>query len=265
MNSAVWNRRQMIKLALAVAFAGTSACVATTEDTDSESDVSKQTGCVITSQSQLLRMKKAGDWRIIAPQGGTLVEHAQSALCRVELNHADLSNTDLSGLNLLGAQLQYAVLKGANLTNTILRGADLRFAVLDGATLDEADLSSKARLAAARLDRASLVNTNLANAIGPYASFKEANLTAADFSDSWFPGAKFDGADVMQTKFTNCNLGSPSFLGAQNYVHAFFDGDTLIRCFDKVPVFPGDTVPEGTWHSSCQTKLRFSYRHPPAQ
>jgi uncharacterized protein YjbI with pentapeptide repeats len=104
------------------------------------------------------------------------------------------SNADLKGSSFVGQVLRTAEFSNANLEDVDFQQADLRGAVMSasvmtGANLHGADLSN-ALMDQVKFDRTDLSDTVLNEAILLHSTFKQVNITGADFTDAILDGAQ---------------------------------------------------------------------------
>ena len=128
----------------------------------------------------------------------------KSSLVGANLERVDLRGLDLRGINLTSANLRGADLTGANLSHATLIRTDLSRANLHKANFTEADLTG-CDLTATYGRGTVFYKTKMCGAYLRYAQYKnaffiECDLTGADFLNSLFLGAKFDGSDTEGVK-----------------------------------------------------------------
>ena len=128
----------------------------------------------------------------------------RSSLVGANLERADLRGLDLRGINLTSANLRGADLSGANLSRATLIRADLSRANLHKTNFTEADMTG-CDLTGTYGRGAIFYKTNLTLAYIRYAQYKnaffiECDLSGADFLNSLFLGAKFDGSETEGIK-----------------------------------------------------------------
>ena len=137
----------------------------------------------------------------------------------------DFSNLDFSRGSFFETDFRYAQFRNSTLCNTsfagsCLTGSDYRNAKMDECCLDycaiyEADFSNaslkKASLVSARADEG-LTNKAEWQFVGYLpVSFRNADLSGADFTDAYLSGADFTGAILTNTVFTNTVLDNAVF------------------------------------------------------
>jgi uncharacterized protein YjbI with pentapeptide repeats len=125
-----------------------------------------------------LGVDRWNDWRRSNPT-------IQPQLCSTDLTNKQLAGIDLSGADMKGADLRYADLSKANLARADLYQARLWRANLSDADLTDADLSSS------NLNRVLFRNTNLSRAILRFARMVAADVTGANFSETFVYGCSF--------------------------------------------------------------------------
>lgn len=149
--------------------------------------------------------------RYLSGQRGTRAKLANADLDGVDLRNRDLSEADLSGASLVGATL-----RGANLAHASLFCADLNNCDLRHAHLENADLRG-----------ASLKGANLAYAMMDGADFRAASLMHVGDRPT-FTGNAHDGVPFGAVDFSNCSLRKASFRNARldnaNFTDALLHG-----------------------------------------
>jgi Pentapeptide repeats (8 copies) len=124
---------------------------------------------------------------------------------------ADLMGADLTNANLTNANLARADLSGADLLGADLTGADLTGADLTGANLTGADLTG-ANLTEAKLTNADLLGTTLIDAYLPDSYLVGADLTDADLTGAYLTGANLTGADLTNADLTDTYLAGANVM-----------------------------------------------------
>ena len=101
---------------------------------------------------------------------------------------ANFENKDLTGEDLSGQDLKEAVFVKVNLNSANLSNADLRGAVFNGVDLTNANLHgvdfSYGFAYVSRFDGADLTDGVFVGVNAPHSSFKNVDITGADFSDA---------------------------------------------------------------------------------
>jgi uncharacterized protein YjbI with pentapeptide repeats len=142
---------------------------------------------------------------------------------RTMLRDCDLAGLDLSHMNFTDAvfvncDFSSSEARGVKFTGAILRSAKFDRADLTGADFCRADLRGASFLDAqmidAVLDRSDL-RQDVGNGVESGSSFKGANLTRANFSESKMRNADFSGALLKATNLVAADLRGASFCHAE--------------------------------------------------
>lgn len=133
---------------------------------------------------------------------------------QADFRHAHLRESAFIECSFVGALLQDALMIETNLRRSILHRADLSGAMLDGASL------LKAQGHFTNFAHASCYKTLFHKArflMCHFTALKGESLQAqqADFSGSWWVGAKIDRSHLRQANFSFCDLSQASLRGSQ--------------------------------------------------
>jgi uncharacterized protein YjbI with pentapeptide repeats len=148
---------------------------------------------------------------------------SRARLANARLDHLDFAGRDLSEADLSGASLKGANLSGANLSRASLYCADLTGCDLRGTRLDHADLRGAAfrhaNLNHAVMDHADLRAAAMLHLGGTTKiqgnAHSEAPFGAVDFSGAALRHASFRNAKLDNANFTDALLEDASFHGAR--------------------------------------------------